>query len=249
MSNTTARTGQRRAVGAFGAGRGTIGPSPTGEQCGSPTPLSTSSAPRLPFLAGFLAPDELPRREAGAVAALPAARGLLRRPRPRPPRAAGDQFAGVHEFPYRSWDLNRLAVHPDLVERPSVTSGRPSSTSTRSSCGASTPAPSTTTNRCTATTAATASSCPAREPLPTDHDVHLPLRRHRGRRPTRIVPYDDGKDVPFTPLFLNSESWPTAKCRRVGPRAHSSSTAPTSCIEVPISPGRPPASRSWSTSR
>src|ERR1700689_1845823 len=29
---------------------------------------------------------------------------------------AGSQFAGVREFPYRSWDLNRLAFHPDLVD-------------------------------------------------------------------------------------------------------------------------------------
>src|SRR6202161_1456166 len=29
---------------------------------------------------------------------------------------AASQFAGVEEFPYRSWDLNHLAVHPDLVD-------------------------------------------------------------------------------------------------------------------------------------
>jgi hypothetical protein len=29
---------------------------------------------------------------------------------------ASSQFAGVEEFPYRSWDLNRLAIHPDLVD-------------------------------------------------------------------------------------------------------------------------------------
>jgi hypothetical protein len=29
---------------------------------------------------------------------------------------AAGQFAGVLEFPYRSWDLNRLPVHPDLVD-------------------------------------------------------------------------------------------------------------------------------------
>ena len=29
---------------------------------------------------------------------------------------AASQFAGVEEFPYRSWDLNRLAFHPDLVD-------------------------------------------------------------------------------------------------------------------------------------
>jgi len=31
-------------------------------------------------------------------------------------RYRASQFAGIDEFPYRSWDLNRLAVHPDLVD-------------------------------------------------------------------------------------------------------------------------------------
>ena len=38
---------------------------------------------------------------------------------PRPasiPQYAASQFAGVEEFPYRSWDLNHLAFHPDLVD-------------------------------------------------------------------------------------------------------------------------------------
>jgi Phytanoyl-CoA dioxygenase (PhyH) len=34
----------------------------------------------------------------------------------RYPELANDQFAGVLEFPYKSWDLNRLAFHPDLVD-------------------------------------------------------------------------------------------------------------------------------------
>ena len=53
---------------------------------------------------------------------------------------------------------------PTWSTRPSATSGRRSSISTRWSCGPSTPAPSTTTSRCTATTAATASSCRAPSP-------------------------------------------------------------------------------------
>jgi len=31
------------------------------------------------------------------------------------PRFAGSQFSGMEYFPYPSWALNRLAVHPDLV--------------------------------------------------------------------------------------------------------------------------------------
>ena len=64
---------------------------------------------------GFLAPDELR-----------AAQDALWRHFPTPAQYFADpdayaqyrasQFAGVEEFPYRSWDLNRLAVHPDLVD-------------------------------------------------------------------------------------------------------------------------------------
>ena len=50
------------------------------------------------------------------MAALPSARRVLRRSRRGSRDYAASQFAGVEEFPYRSWDLNRLAVHPDLVD-------------------------------------------------------------------------------------------------------------------------------------
>jgi hypothetical protein len=64
---------------------------------------------------GFLAPDEL----AAAQDAL-----WLHFPRPEEyfadPAAhtglAGDQWAGIVGGPFRSWSLNRLAVHPDLVD-------------------------------------------------------------------------------------------------------------------------------------
>ena len=67
------------------------------------------------LLEGFLSADELS-----------AAQEALWRHFPRPDEYFADpaahahyaesQFAGVLEFPYRSWDLNRLAVHPDLVD-------------------------------------------------------------------------------------------------------------------------------------
>ena len=64
---------------------------------------------------GFLGPEEL----AAAQDAL-----WLHFPRPedyfadpdRFDRYGASQFAGVEEFPYRSWDLNGLAVHPELVD-------------------------------------------------------------------------------------------------------------------------------------
>src|SRR6185437_6582039 len=67
------------------------------------------------LLEGFLSVDELR-----------AAQDALWRHFPRPEEYFADpdafahlgtsQFAGVEEFPYRSWDLNHLAVHPDLVD-------------------------------------------------------------------------------------------------------------------------------------
>lgn len=64
---------------------------------------------------GFLAPDEL----AAAQEAL-----WLHYPRPKDyfadptayPEFTGSQFAGLREGPWQSWDLNRLAFHPDLVD-------------------------------------------------------------------------------------------------------------------------------------
>ena len=67
------------------------------------------------LMEGFLGPDEL----AAAQEAL-----WLHFPKPHDyfsdpdgfARYGASQFAGVEEFPYRSWDLNRLAIHPDLVD-------------------------------------------------------------------------------------------------------------------------------------
>lgn len=64
---------------------------------------------------GFLGPDEVA-----------AAREALWRHFPRPdeyfadpsahPGYGGSQFDGIRPAPWRSWDLNRLAFHPDLVD-------------------------------------------------------------------------------------------------------------------------------------
>ena len=51
------------------------------------------------------------------MVALPVAhRTTSRHPGAFPRLRDGPVLAGVEEFPYRSWDLNRLAVHPDLVD-------------------------------------------------------------------------------------------------------------------------------------
>jgi hypothetical protein len=64
---------------------------------------------------GFLAPDELRAAQDALWLHFPKPEEYFADPT-RYPRYAGDQFGGVEEFPYRSWDLNRLAFHADLVE-------------------------------------------------------------------------------------------------------------------------------------
>ncbi len=152
------------------------------------------------LMEGFLGPDELS-----------AAQESLWRHFPRPdeyfadpaahPLYASSQFAGVEEFPYRSWDLNRLAVHPDLIDAA---------------------------ERYLETTelhlykvelwAKYSGAVNYDQPLHRDYGSHsLVVPRPEARYqqlttfiylsdvtdedgPTCIVPYDDGKDVPYTPL-------------------------------------------------
>jgi len=154
------------------------------------------------FLEGFLSVDELR-----------AAQDALWRHFPRPEEYFADpdafthlgasQFAGVEEFPYRSWDLNHLAVHPDLVDAA---------------------------ERFLDTTelhlykvelwAKYSGAVNYDQPLHRDYGSHslvVPRPEPRYQQlttfvylsdvteldgPTRIVPYEDGKDVPFTPLYL-----------------------------------------------
>ena len=118
-------------------------------------------------------------------------------------RYAASQFAGVEEFPYRSWDLNRLAVHPDLVDMA---------------------------ERYLQTAelhlykvelwAKYAGAVNYDQPLHRDYGSHsLVVPRPEARYqqlttfiflsdvteedgPTHIVPYEEGKDVPYTPLYV-----------------------------------------------
>jgi ectoine hydroxylase-related dioxygenase (phytanoyl-CoA dioxygenase family) len=64
---------------------------------------------------GFLAPDELKAAQEALWLHYPRPEEYFADP-VKHAALAGDQFAGVEEFPYRSWDLNRLAFHPDLVD-------------------------------------------------------------------------------------------------------------------------------------
>jgi hypothetical protein len=116
---------------------------------------------------------------------------------------AGGPFAGVEEFPYRSWDLNHLAVHPHLIDFA---------------------------ERYLSTTelqlykvelwAKYAGAANYDQPLHRDYGSHSLVTPRLDARyqqltsfiflsdvteedgPTRIVPYESGKDVPFTPLYI-----------------------------------------------
>jgi Phytanoyl-CoA dioxygenase (PhyH) len=166
------------------------------------TTLSEVRARGYSLLEGFLAPDELQAAQEALSLHFPPPEEYFAHPE----AFAGysrSQFAGVEEFPYRSWDLNRLAVHPDLIDAA---------------------------ERYLDTTelhlykielwAKYAGAIDYDQPLHRDfgsHSLVVPRRDGRYQQvttfiylsdvtdadgPTRIVPYEDGQDVPFTPLYL-----------------------------------------------
>ncbi len=113
------------------------------------------------------------------------------------------QFAGVREFPYRSWDLNRLPFHPDLVEAAERFLGTVDLHLYKIELWAK-----------------YAGAVDYDQPLHRDfgsHSLVVPRRDGRYQQlttfiflsdvteddgPTRIVPYEAGKKVPFTPLYI-----------------------------------------------
>ena len=169
------------------------------------------------LLEGFLGPEEL----AGAHDAL-----WKHFPRPEDyfddpegfGRFAASQFAGVEEFPYRSWDLNRLAIHPDLVDAA---------------------------ERYLQTTdlhlykvelwAKYAGAVDYDQPLHRDYGSHslvVPRPEPRYQQlttfvylsdvteddgPTCIVPFESGKDVPYTPLYVPFGELADVEVRCTGP--------------------------------
>jgi hypothetical protein len=154
------------------------------------------------LLEGFLHDDELR-----------AAQEALWLHFPRPERYFADpdsyahlatsQFAGVEEFPYRSWDLNHLAVHPDLVDAAERYLETPQLHLYKVELWAK-----------------YSGAVDYDQPLHRDYGSHslvVPRGEPRYQQlttfiylsdvtaadgPTRIVPYEDGKAVPFTPLYL-----------------------------------------------
>ncbi|HUE07559.1 MAG TPA: phytanoyl-CoA dioxygenase family protein [Acidimicrobiales bacterium] len=171
------------------------------------------------LLEGFLGPDELKAAQEALWKHFPKPDDYFADPTtPEGARFAGSQFAGVEEFPYRSWDLNRLAVHPDLVDAA---------------------------ERYLETTdlhlykvelwAKYAGAVNYDQPLHRDYGSHslvVPRPEPRYQQittfiylsdvtdedgPTVIVPYDAGKDVPYTPLYLAFGELAASEVRCVGP--------------------------------
>ncbi len=116
---------------------------------------------------------------------------------------AASQFAGVLEFPYKSWDLNRLAFHPDLVDAAERFLGTTELHLYKVELWAK-----------------YAGASDYDQPLHRDFGSHsMVVPRLDGRYmqmttfiflsdvasadgPTRLVPFEQGKDVPFTPLYI-----------------------------------------------
>jgi phytanoyl-CoA dioxygenase PhyH len=131
---------------------------------------------------------------------------------------AQSQFAGVEEFPYRSFDLNRLAFHPDLVDAAERFLGTTELHLYKVELWAK-----------------YAGAVDYDQPLHRDYGSHsLVVPRLDGRYrqmttfiylsdvtlddgPTRIVPYESGKDVPFTPLYLEPGALADAEIPAVAP--------------------------------
>lgn len=64
---------------------------------------------------GFLAPAEVEAAQAALWLHYPRNEEYFAEPTAHPEFARG-QFEGIRTLPWRSWDLNRLAFHPDLVD-------------------------------------------------------------------------------------------------------------------------------------
>jgi hypothetical protein len=166
---------------------------------------------------GFLAPQELKAAQEALSLHFPRPEDYSADPS-RYGRYAGSQFAGVEEFPYRSWDLNRLAFHPDLVDAAERYLGTTDLHLYKVELWAK-----------------YAGAADYDQPLHRDYGSHsLVVPRRDGRYqqlttfiflsdvteddgPTKIVPYGPGADVPFTPLYLEFGALADVEVSAVGP--------------------------------
>jgi hypothetical protein len=154
------------------------------------------------LIEGFLSPDELDKAQQALWLHFPKPDEYFADPS-RYPAYNGDQFGGVLEFPYKSWDLNRLAFHPDLVDGVERYLGTSELHLYKVELWAK-----------------YGEAADYDQPLHRDYGSHsLVAPRVDGRYqqltsfiylsdvtaedgPTRIVPFASGRDVPFTPLYI-----------------------------------------------
>ena len=166
---------------------------------------------------GFLDPDELQAAREALWLHFPKPEEYFADPQ-RYAHYARSQFAGVEEFPYRSWDLNHLAFHPDLVDAAQRYLGTAELHLYKVELWAK-----------------YAGAIDYDQPLHRDYGSHsLVVPRRDGRYqqlttfvflsdvtgadgPTRIVPFDRGREIPYTPLYGNFGSVADAEVPAIGP--------------------------------
>jgi hypothetical protein len=166
---------------------------------------------------GFLAPDELEAAQEALWLHFPRPEEYFADPSHHAGYAAS-QFAGVEEFPYRSWDLNRLAFHPDLVDLAERFLGTVELHLYKVELWAK-----------------YSGAVDYDQPHHRDYGSHsLVVPRVDGRYqqmtsfiflsdvtdedgPTKIVPFEDGKEVAFTPLYLDFGALSDVEVAATGP--------------------------------
>lgn len=169
------------------------------------------------LLEGFLPSDELAAAQAALWLHFPRPEDYFADPSAHA-RYAQSQFAGVDEFPYLSWDLNRLAVHPDLVDAAERYLQTDQLHLYKVELWAK-----------------YAGAVNYNQPLHRDYGSHslvVPRPETRYQQlttfiylsdvtevdgPTRIVPFEDGRHVPFTPLYIDRGAMSEAEVPMVGP--------------------------------
>jgi hypothetical protein len=166
---------------------------------------------------GFLSADELDAARRALWLHFPEPDAYFAEPE-KYARYAASQFAGVEEFPYRSWDLNHLAFHPDLVDAAERYLGTTELHLYKVELWAK-----------------YAGAIDYDQPLHRDYGSHsLVVPRLDGRYqqlttfiflsdvtgvdgPTRIVPYESGRNIPFTPLYGDFGAVTEAEVAATGP--------------------------------
>lgn len=166
---------------------------------------------------GFLTPDELKTAQQALWLHFPRPEDYFAEPATYSDYTRS-QFAGVEEYPYRSWDLNRLAFHPELIDAVERYLGTTELHLYKVELWAK-----------------YAEASNYDQPLHRDYGSHsLVVPRDDGDYqqlttfiylsdvtaddgPTRIVPYQQGQDVPFTPLYLEFGALADKEVSALGP--------------------------------